>query len=146
MALDFRSPRRWKFNSRPSRLWCRVVSLLNSHILTKYEEIDLNLKYFHYPANEIYVNWGASSDSKEPILPVKFADWQNVMAMEYEIVKIKVKLSLCFFNWALRHEGVLGEWRCRSTHYWPRHQMEVSGQIHAPALFSQGKEHPVRIG
>jgi hypothetical protein len=30
-------------------------------------------------------------------------------------VKVKVKLSLCF-NWALRHEGVLGEWRYNSTH------------------------------
>jgi hypothetical protein len=28
---------------------------------------------------------------------------------------IKVKLSLCF-NWAPRHEGVLGEWRYSSTH------------------------------
>jgi hypothetical protein len=27
----------------------------------------------------------------------------------------KVKLSLCF-NWAPRHEGVLGEWRHSSTH------------------------------
>jgi hypothetical protein len=27
----------------------------------------------------------------------------------------KVKLSLRF-NWAPRHEGVLGEWRCNSTH------------------------------
>jgi hypothetical protein len=30
---------------------------------------------------------------------------------------IKVKLSLClFFNWAQRHESVLGEWRYSSTH------------------------------
>jgi hypothetical protein len=28
---------------------------------------------------------------------------------------VKVKFSL-FFNWVLRHEGVLGEWRCNSTH------------------------------
>jgi hypothetical protein len=27
----------------------------------------------------------------------------------------KLKLSLCF-SWAPRHEGVLGEWRYRSTH------------------------------
>jgi hypothetical protein len=32
-------------------------------------------------------------------------------------VKVKVKSSLCFlFNWAPRHEGVLGEWRYSSTH------------------------------
>jgi hypothetical protein len=30
-------------------------------------------------------------------------------------IKVKVKLSLCF-NWAPRHEGVLGEWRYSSTH------------------------------
>jgi hypothetical protein len=30
-------------------------------------------------------------------------------------IKVKVKLSLCF-NWAPRHEGVLGEWRHSSTH------------------------------
>jgi hypothetical protein len=29
--------------------------------------------------------------------------------------KVKVKLSLCF-NWAPRHEGVLGEWMYSSTH------------------------------
>jgi hypothetical protein len=29
--------------------------------------------------------------------------------------RVKVKLSLCF-NWAPRHEGVLGEWRYSSTH------------------------------
>jgi hypothetical protein len=29
--------------------------------------------------------------------------------------KVKVKLSLCF-NWARRHEGVLGEWTHSSTH------------------------------
>jgi hypothetical protein len=32
-----------------------------------------------------------------------------------KIQKGKVKLSLCF-NWAPRHEGVLGEWRYSSTH------------------------------
>jgi hypothetical protein len=31
------------------------------------------------------------------------------------MVKVKVTLSLCF-NWAPRHEGVLGEWRYSSTH------------------------------
>jgi hypothetical protein len=31
------------------------------------------------------------------------------------IIKVKVKLSLCF-NWAPRHGGVLGEWRYSSTH------------------------------
>jgi hypothetical protein len=30
-------------------------------------------------------------------------------------VKVKVK-SLCFFNWAPRHGGILGEWRYSATH------------------------------
>jgi hypothetical protein len=29
--------------------------------------------------------------------------------------KVKVKLSLCF-NWAPRHEGIVGEWKYSSTH------------------------------
>jgi hypothetical protein len=35
-------------------------------------------------------------------------------------VKIKVKFPL-YFNWAPRHEGVLGDWRCSSAHSLPRH-------------------------
>jgi hypothetical protein len=34
---------------------------------------------------------------------------------DYDIDKVKVKLSLCF-NWAPRHEDVLGEWRYSSTY------------------------------
>jgi hypothetical protein len=29
---------------------------------------------------------------------------------------------------------------------WPRHQMEVSGQLHAPAALLHGIEDPVSIG
>jgi hypothetical protein len=37
-------------------------------------------------------------------------------------VKIKVKISLCFFlNWAPRHEGVWGEWMYTFTRSWPQH-------------------------
>jgi hypothetical protein len=40
------------------------------------------------------------------------------MTLKHELtspIKIKVTLSLCF-NWAPRHEGLLGEWRYSSTH------------------------------
>jgi hypothetical protein len=33
---------------------------------------------------------------------------------------IRVKLSLCFFNWAPRHEGVLGNGVTTSLIIWPR--------------------------
>jgi hypothetical protein len=34
--------------------------------------------------------------------------------------KVKVKLSLCF-NWAPWHEGIFGDWRYSSTHFWLQH-------------------------
>jgi hypothetical protein len=41
---------------------------------------------------------------------------QYLCSRDYSIlVKVTLKLSLCF-NWAPRHEGVLGEWRYSSTH------------------------------
>jgi hypothetical protein len=54
------------------------------------------------------------------------------------MVLVKIKLSPCL-NWAPRHEGVLGEWRYSFTHSWRRFQMEVSGQLHTPPLYPQGK-------
>jgi hypothetical protein len=48
--------------------------------------------------------------------------WSNIFGwflflQHVEMCKVKVKLSLCFlFNWAPRHEGVLGEWRYSSMH------------------------------
>jgi hypothetical protein len=39
----------------------------------------------------------------------------QVSKLSYPQVKVKVKVSLCF-NWAPRHEGVLGEWRYSSIH------------------------------
>jgi hypothetical protein len=49
-------------------------------------------------------------------------------------------------NQAARHEGVLGERKYSSTHFLPRHYMEVSGQLHAPAALPPGKEPLVPIG
>jgi hypothetical protein len=58
---------------------------------------------------------------------------------------VNVKLSLCF-KWAPRYEGVLGEWRYSSTHSWPRHYMEVGGQLHSPAALFLGKDPLEPIG
>jgi hypothetical protein len=61
------------------------------------------------------------------VSPVSFAaislcvasQWVFVVVVIYFVIdsvrKVKVNLSLCF-NWAPRHEGLLGEWRCSSTH------------------------------
>jgi hypothetical protein len=39
----------------------------------------------------------------------------------------------------------MGECIYRSTFSWPRHELEVSGQLHVPAALSSGKEPPVSI-
>jgi hypothetical protein len=38
-----------------------------------------------------------------------------------------------------------GEWEYRSTFSWSPHQLEVSGQLHAPAALPPGKEPPLPI-
>jgi hypothetical protein len=53
---------------------------------------------------------------------------------------------LFFFNRASRHEVVLEEWWYSSMHSSPRHEMEVSGQLHAPAALPLGKESLLLIG
>jgi hypothetical protein len=40
----------------------------------------------------------------------------------------------------------MGEWVYRSTFSWPRHKLEVTGQLHASSAFLKGKEPPVPIG
>jgi hypothetical protein len=39
----------------------------------------------------------------------------------------------------------MGDWMYRPTFCWPRHQLEVSGQVHASADLPPGKEPPVCI-
>jgi hypothetical protein len=61
------------------------------------------------------------------------------------IIKVKVKLSLCF-NWAPRHEGVLGKWRYSSTHSLISALDGGSGRLHAPAALPPRKEPLVPNG
>jgi hypothetical protein len=51
---------------------------------------------------------GAYSATSEPFHPLAHLSLCDI------VFSVKVKLSLCF-NWAPRHEGVLGEWRYSST-------------------------------
>jgi len=39
----------------------------------------------------------------------------------------------------------MGEWMYNSMHSLPRHQIKVSGQLHAPAALTPQKEYPVPI-
>jgi hypothetical protein len=39
----------------------------------------------------------------------------------------------------------MGKWLYRSTFSWPRHKLEVSGQLHAPAALPPGKDPPVPL-
>jgi hypothetical protein len=59
--------------------------------------------------------------------------------------KVKVKLSL-YFNWAPRHEDVLRSGGIASHILWPRHYMEVNGQLHDPAALTLRKEPPLPTG
>jgi hypothetical protein len=54
------------------------------------------------------------------------------------LLKVKVKLSLCFFNWAPRHEGVLGEWGYSSSHSLT--SALDGGEWSAPATLHRVKE------
>jgi hypothetical protein len=49
-------------------------------------------------------------------------------------------------NYAPRREDVLGKWRYSYMNSWTRQEMEVSGQIHAPAVLPPGKEPQVPTG
>jgi hypothetical protein len=37
----------------------------------------------------------------------------------------------------------MGEWIYRSTFSWPRHKLEVSGQLHAPVALPPGEKAPI---
>jgi hypothetical protein len=60
----------------------------------------------------------------------------------YILLSFKAVPVLFFFNWASRHEGVLGEWGIAPIILWPRYLMEVSGQLHTPVALSPGKKNP----
>jgi hypothetical protein len=59
--------------------------------------------------------------------------------------KVKVKLSLCL----TKHHAMKAYWGSGGMApliLWPRHEMEVSGQLHALAALPPGKEPLVHIG
>jgi hypothetical protein len=65
----------------------------------------------------------AQSVDVSPRLSLLSLDGRGIfdrVAKEEVLIKVKVKLSLCF-NPASGHEGVLGEWRYSYTHFLPRH-------------------------
>jgi hypothetical protein len=42
--------------------------------------------------------------------------------------------------------NVYGEMEVSLQYSWPRHWLEISGQLHAPAALPSAKESPVPIG
>jgi hypothetical protein len=62
------------------------------------------------------------------------------------IFVIKGKIVPMLFNWALHLEGVLGSGGIAPRILWPRHYMDVSGQIHAPAALPPGQGRLVPVG
>jgi hypothetical protein len=56
----------------------------------------------------------------------------------------KGKVPVPFLNWAIRHEGVLVEWKHSPTHSLT--SALDSGQLHAPAALLPGKEPLVPLG
>jgi hypothetical protein len=69
-----------------------------------------------------------------PLLSSSFTEVVTTITFRYDLVK----LSLCLTNWAT--EGAWGS-RCMfsSMYSWPRHWLEVSGQLHAPVDLPSGK-------
>jgi hypothetical protein len=55
--------------------------------------------------------------------------------------KVNVKLSLCF-SWAPRHEGVMREWRCRSTHSLTSALDRSEWSASRPGRFTAGERAP----
>jgi hypothetical protein len=47
--------------------------------------------------------------------------------------------------WVQCHEGVLGSGGIAPRILWPRHEIGVSGQLHAPAALPQGKSPRYRL-
>jgi hypothetical protein len=72
--------------------------------------------------------------------------WGEYTCCVNNIVKVKKKLSPCFFISAPRHEGVLGSWGIAPLILWPLHYVAVNGQLHAPPALLPGKEPLVPIG
>jgi hypothetical protein len=54
--------------------------------------------------------------------------------------EVKIKLSLCLINWAPHHENTWGSRGTAPPLF--TSALKVSGQLHAPATLSPGKEPP----
>jgi hypothetical protein len=86
-----------------SLLWARLIKSTPCHpISPRFVQILLVPSHL----------WlGAPNHLFPSVFPTKSFLWKSHLFM----CATKVKFSPCF-NWAPRHEGVLGEWRYRSTH------------------------------
>jgi hypothetical protein len=68
-------------------------------------------------------------------LPSAFlCEFEFTFGLEDQLVRTYVHTKFCTTPWRC-----MGEWMYRSTFSWPRHYLEVSGQLHAPAALPPGK-------
>jgi hypothetical protein len=101
------SPRRWKFCGR-------ILKASPPHDTTKHE---VHAPQHPLPRRSLSHKTPAWSSQT----PLNFG---KCRIDKYFIINcfiltnyiLEIKLSLCFFNWAPRHEGVLAKWRYSSTH------------------------------
>jgi hypothetical protein len=80
------------------------------------------------------LKYGATMCSDRPSPTMGQRHWNEVM----------VKFSLCLVKYQAMK--TYGKWRYSFTYSSPRHKLEVSGQFHASAALTPGKELPVHVG
>jgi hypothetical protein len=85
----------------------------------------LNVMILH----EAYKIFVGKPEEKRPLGRPKYR-WEDI-----RMVRVKVKLSLCFFNRAPRHTGVLGEWTYGSTY-------SLTSALDGPGRFTPRERAP----
>jgi hypothetical protein len=140
-----------QINTETRNITRRVTSKTTSRDFHKFPVINIRTMEMETPRNRVHLEKLIVSQSRnsppfmelEGSLPCSQQP-NNFQALSKGKGK---KLSLCcFFKRAPRHGGVLGSGVTVPLILWPRHQMEVSGHLHVPAVLSPGEDPMVPIG
>jgi len=101
---------------------------------------------------QLWASYGPSNWTSYWYKRQTFTDMRPVNLSPSHLVQDAIKgfegkVPVLSFNWAPCHEVMLRGWRYSSMHSRPWQLKEVSGQLHAPATLTPGKESPpVPIG